>query len=357
MLINTIFFVPRILLAQRFEGAVMALILAVLVGSTLAIVFTKSLSRFPGQGLPEIFAGFLPSVLRIPIILYLGIMWGIAGSIIIVAFSFITNRFLSPETSPRLLLLCFCSICCWASTRKASAIISVTEIVIVLNLPIVAFIMYKSYIQKHFDWDSVKILSDYTFKPPSWTLLAAATYPFTGYINFALYNRNFKELKVAHLWLIPVIGTFVLFTSIIVPIGLLGVSAVGDYLYTWISAADTLRMQYGFIERVVYLFLFIYIGFSLLFVTITWNIGTQMILDCLPKRFKKTKRGRKATPWIVAGTIAATTYWFGISSNDKGMIDSVKLWLSIRLASEIGVVLLIAWMAWHKHRKRRIRHG
>lgn len=357
MLINTIFFVPRILLSQRFEGGIMAMILAVLIGSALALTFTKALSQFPGQGLPEILTAFMPSAIRIPILLFLGIMWGVAGSIIIITFSVITNRFLSPETSPEFLLICFCGICCWASTRKSSAIISVTEIVILLNLPIVAFIMYKAYTQKYFEWDAVKVMSDYTFKMPSWTLLSAATYPFTGYINFSLYNRYFKKLKVAHQWLIPIVGAAVLFTSIIVPIGVLGVTGVGDYLYTWISTADTLRMQYGFIERVVFLFLFIYIGFSLLFVTITWNIGIQLILECLPKRLKKVKRGRTALPWIVAFIIAAVTYWAGIVSNDKGMIGSVKVWLSIRFDSEILFVLLMVWMAWKRHRERRSEHG
>lgn len=354
MLINTIFFVPRILLAERFDGAIMALVAAVGIGSALALVFTKSLGRFPGKGLPEIFASYLPLSIRTPILLFLGIMWGIAGSIILIAFSFITNRFLSPETSPELLLVCFCGICCWASTRKPSAIISVTEVIMLVNLPIVAFIMYKSFSQKLFDWDSVKLMTDYTFKIPSWTLLAAATYPFTGYINFALYNRYFKELKVAHLWLIPVIGAFVLFTSIIVPIGLLGSSAAGDYLYTWISAADTLRMQFGFIERVVFLFLFIYIGYSLLFVTITWNIGIKLICGCLPQRLKKTKRSRIVALWCVAGVIAAVTYWTGVISNDKGMIDSVKIWLNLRLGSEIVLVALTAFLA-RLHGRRRSR--
>ncbi|WP_217593693.1 hypothetical protein [Cohnella sp. GbtcB17] len=358
MLINTIFFVPRILLAQRFDGAIMALIAAVGIGTALAVTFTKSIGRFPGKGLPEIFAGFMPLPIRTPILIFMGIMWIISGSIIIIAFSFITNRYLSPETSPQLLLICFCGICSWASTRKASSIISVTEIIILVNLPIVAFIMYKSFSQKLFDWDSVKIMTDYVFVKPSWSLLAAATYPFSGYINFAIYNRYFKELKVTHLWLVPVIGAFVLFTSIVVPIGLLGTSAVGDYLYTWISAADTLRMQYGFIERVVFLFLFIYIGFSLLFVTICWNIGIQLICGCLPDRLTKKKRSRIVTYWCIAGVNAAVTFWTGVLSNDKGMINFVKIWLNLRLGSEIALVALMAVLAWlHVSRRRNREHA
>ena len=66
MFVNTIFFAPRLLLMQRFSGGVMATILAVFIGSIYAILFLWAISKFPGEGIPEIFERTFPAFIRTP---------------------------------------------------------------------------------------------------------------------------------------------------------------------------------------------------------------------------------------------------------------------------------------------------
>ncbi|WP_123040312.1 GerAB/ArcD/ProY family transporter [Cohnella candidum] len=346
MFINTIFFVPRLLMNERFDGAIMSVILAVIIGSTSAILFTKAMRKFPGEGLPEITARMLPGFLRIPLLLFLGVMWAIAGAVILISFSMITLRFLNPEANATVLLLCYCTVGAWSARFRPVAILNLAEFIIVLNSPFVLYIMFKTLSSPWFDWDSVKILSDYVLHPPTWTAVAAASYPFTGYINMALYNRAFNQTRLKGLWLIPIIGVSILFVSFVVPIGLLGIDSSGDYLYTWITAADTLRMQYGFIERVVYLFLFIYIGFSLLFVTVTWNVGALLIRDCFKRRNLTIKKVKVPLATIICVSFAAATLIAGIYLDDKSLIGFVAHWQILRLASETFLVLLVVWLSW-----------
>lgn len=58
MMINVMLNVPTILIEKRFDGAVMAIIAAILSGGLCTIVFIKSLKRFPNLGLPEIFRAY-----------------------------------------------------------------------------------------------------------------------------------------------------------------------------------------------------------------------------------------------------------------------------------------------------------
>ncbi len=351
MFINTIFFVPRLLLEQRFNGAVMAMVVAVVLGSVFAILFLKAIGKFPGQGISDIFERSLPGFIKTPLLFFFGIMWAIAGSIVLIAFAIIAIRFLNPESSVMILLLIFCGIGCWTATHSSQSILYVIEIVIILSLPVVAYIMYKALTSNWFEWDAVLILSDYAFKIPSWQTVSVATYSFAGYINMAVYNREFQPSKIRMLWLIPIIGVVVLFVSAVVPIGLLGIDHVDYYIYTWITSADTLIMEFGLIERVVYLFLFVYIGFSLSFVTITWNIGSELIAECFKKRTLKIKKMSIPIRVLSSILIAVATFVGGMMSTDKMLIHFVSNWLMLRLSAEILLVAMIVWMAWRSVRK------
>ncbi|WP_276352343.1 GerAB/ArcD/ProY family transporter [Cohnella caldifontis] len=353
LLINTIFFVPRLLMNERFNGSIMSVALGIVYGSVCAIIFVLSMNQFPGEGLPEILKRYVPDWIRVPSLLFLGGMFAIAGSLILIAFSMVTLRFLSPETNPAVMLLCYCGLGCFAACFRPSAILNINEIVLLVNFPFIFYIMYKSVTSRDIDWDSIQVLSDYALKPPNLIAFAAATYPFTGYLKLVLYNRIFKKLKIKHLWLIPLTGLLVMLSSFLSPVGLLGVDSVGEYLYTWISTADTLRMQFGFIQRVVFLFLFIYIGFSLLYITTCWNIYVNFVTDAIGKT-TITVKSRKIPVQVLASlAISVITLVSGFRTSDKGMLDFVIGWQYIRLATEALLVISVVWFALLRRRQKR----
>ncbi|MBP1154181.1 MULTISPECIES: GerAB/ArcD/ProY family transporter [unclassified Paenibacillus] len=348
MLINTIFYIPRIMIEERFNGAFMGILISIPIGSLMAYLFVNAMSKFPGLGLPEILERNLVTALRIPILSFLSVMWFIAGAIIIVSFSLITERYVNPEISKSLLLLFSVVVICWSSTRTSLAIINVLEIGLLLSIPFIMFISYKAMSHEMLDWDAIWTMSDYILRVPPWHTVSAATYLFTGYINLVLYNRFFKDTRVKHLWIIPIVGTLIFFTTIFLPIGMQGTQAVEEYIYVWISTADAIRMEYGFIERVLFLFLFLYIGLALLFVTMTWNVGLTLLRSCF-RTLNHNKKRMAIFNWTVCGMMGGITLVFGAIVNEKQLIFISKQWFNIRFPIEILLVTLVVIISRRKN--------
>lgn len=298
--------------------------------------------------MPEVLGKSLNKYIRIPVVLFLAFMWATAGAIVLITFTGVTSRVLNPEMNNMILILFFCIIGCWAATRRSTSLINGLEIIIIVTLPIVVFIVFKALSTSLFYWDSVAVFTDYALEKPMYMDIAAGTYPFTGYINLSIYNRMYKNLKIKHLWLVPVIGSVLMLISFFAPIGLLGIEAVEDYLYTWIITADTLRMKFGFVERVLYLFLFVYLLLSLMYVAVKWNIAIQLIKSCFTKKNSIVHKKTKLFKWIIGILISIATFIFGIQSDDKTLLFHVQNWLKLRFSSEIILVAIVVAIAWRK---------
>lgn len=342
MLINTIIYVPKVLMEARFTGAITAMLIAIPLGTLLAFIFAKAMNRFPGKGLPEILKAHTPSWIRIPILLFLGFMWFSAGSIVLVSYALITKRFINPDLQMSVLLVCFILVGRWSATRSSESILNVMEILIVLSSPLVMFISYKAFTSESFDWDAILVFTDYAFKTPSLMTLAAATYLFTGYVCLAVFHRFFQESKpIRYFWVIPIIGFLVCFTTFFIPIGLHGTQAVEKYVYVWVSTADSLNMKYGFIERVLFVFLMLYIMLCLLFIALTWHIATELIRSVSTKESLLVK-------WLIVACIGMITYIYGSTFNEKQLTHLAEQWLILRLFAELGLVGLIIYISRRK---------
>jgi hypothetical protein len=353
LLINTIYFVPRLLMNERFNGSVAAVMLGAVYGCLCAIFFVMSMNQFPGEGLPDIFRRFFPGWIRVPTVLLLGVLWASGGSLILIAFSMITLRFLSPETNPAIMLLCFCGLGCFAASFRPTAILNACEIVMLVNAPFVFYILYKSITSRNLDWDSILVLSDYVIRKPSLIGFAAASFPFTGYVYLALFNRIFKQFKVKHLWLIPATSIPMVIVTFLAPVGLLGVDSVGEYLYTWITTSDTLRMPFGFIQRVIFLFLFIYIGYTLLYIAICWNIWAILFTESIGKKTVNIKSHRIPVQFLGSLLVAVATLLSGFRTSDKSLIDFVISWHYFRIVIEVLLIVCLVSLALIQRRQRR----
>jgi len=347
MLINTIVFVPKLLMEERFDGAIAAMMFAVPVSSFLAYAFSRAMSRFPGQGLPEILQGRLPEAIRRSILLFFGILWFIAGLLILVAFAIISERFINPEIPKWMFLLCSSAVVCWGATRRTTSIMSMLEVGIVLSLPLVALITFQALSDEMLDWDAIAAMTDYAFRLPSFTAMAATTYMFTGYLNLVILNRHLEGTRFSHRWLIPVVGIVVFLTTFFIPIGIHGTQAVDDYIYVWISTADSLRMKFGFVERVLFMFLFLYIGLALLFVTLVWNIGLGLVRSAFDGRLR-SERTRAVFDGSTVVAIGVATIGFGLYTSEKELIQAVTAWFQFRVPFELLLVATIVYFAWRK---------
>ncbi|WP_162848560.1 GerAB/ArcD/ProY family transporter [Paenibacillus nanensis] len=347
MLINIMLNVPTFLIERRYDGAVMGILAAVVSGSLCAVVFIKALRQFPNQGLPEIFRSYLPPAIRVPLLLYLGIMWLIAGLIVLITFSRILQRFLDPDIDILILRIFLILICSFLAAGSSRSILYTAEIVILLHVPFVALLLVKALGHEYMDWEAVKAVGQFVRKTPDLEIISVASYIFTGYINMAVFNRFFrKEDKIRGLWLIPLAGFAVLFTTFFIPIGYHGTEGVASFIYVWVSTADSIRMEFGFVERVIYMFLLIYLSISLLFITMTWHVGAELLKDVFSKKQWAQEDDQRFnwTRWLICLLFSPTCIVTLRFLNEKNYLELTDEWLIVRYISEVALVLIVFWL-------------
>ncbi len=187
---------------------------------------------------------------------------------------------------------------------------------------------------------------NYSLKLPNYSSISAATYLFIGYINLVIFNRVIDTTKtLRYFWVIPTLGTIILLNSFFIPIGFFGLETVGNFVFPWISTTDFLYMKYGFLERVIFLLLIVYLALTLLFAIVTSHIGLQLFKGTFPRsREGSNNRGTMVKTWIVLFCFSLMAMAFQHFNNQSEIFAYVRIWLNIRLVVEIGLVLLIFFL-------------
>jgi hypothetical protein len=353
MLMNLFFYVPKVLLENRFKGAVMALILGGAIASLLVFLFAAAIRKFPGMGLPEIFLESLPAWIWKPVLLYFVLYWFSLGTMFTNNIAIIIVRFFNPEIKLTYLVIFFALICIWAATRPTRTVLFGQEIAIVLALPTLIFILAKSYSSRLLDWDAIRTVANYVGHPPSLTALSSSSIVMIGYLNFCIFNRNFKqEEKFRYQWTLPIMCFLTLATTFFIPIGLHGTVGVDNYTHIWVSTADSLRMKYGFFERVVFFFVMAYILLSFVYVSVVWHVGAELFKGLFSS--KKPNLDRVETPvlsWCICGIFGLLTVVYQMMVKEKMQSVFAGYFLNIRFWSEVGLVILLCFAAVRKRKK------
>lgn len=117
-------------------------------------------------------------------------------------------------------------------------------------------------------------------------------------------------------------------------------------LRPWVSTADGVRMKYAFIERVVYIFLLIYLGISYLFALITWHVGSEMLSGCLTKNQTNTSEVNSVLPHVISCTVFAIgTVIVGNMLGEDDLFSVSTNWMMIRSPIDIVVVLTVYFLS------------
>lgn len=335
MLINVIIFIPKILIEYRYEGAVMGVLIAIPIGFTLACLYSKAITKFPGQGLPEIADKFFKrrwlTILHFVSIQIAGFS---AGLITLVGFIDILTRFINPEM-PRLLLLSIYLIAIiFIIQLPTERVMYILEIVLFMNTPLIGFIVFKAFTSDYISWDSILEVGTHLFDRPSLKAIAAASYVFSGYANLVIFNRVIKEkLKVWNFIIIFFMGLFNLFTTFFIPIGFHGSDGAQEYLYPWISTSDSLRLVYSPIERVIFIFLMFYMSITLMSITMHWHNAFEL--------FKGTfrKKENKKMKWIVLSAYSGCAV-IAVMFLETILLNQITVyWMIARLGLEVVIVI------------------
>ncbi|WP_458412952.1 GerAB/ArcD/ProY family transporter [Schinkia sp. CFF1] len=344
MLINVVVFVPEILLAERYKGAVMAILLATPIGMTLTIMFARLMSKFPQKDFPEIIGLLGIKWLQMFILVFFSLVWFSAGSITLNAFITISKRFINPSAPTYSLLFIFLVAIVFAIQLKSDRILYLLEILLIVNFPLIGFIIFKAMSSEYFVWDSILEVGTYFNEVPSWSAIGSASYIFSGYLNLIIFNKVFTE-KIKKRWFVLILffGFFNSLTSFFIPIGFHGADPVNEYVYPWVSTADSIRIEYGPIERVIFLFLTLYISLSLISVTVHWHVALKLMKGA----FLSQKYESRITWSIIAFFVILSSLFVYYLPNKELHIIS-KYWMEARLIFEIVVIMILFLLARRK---------
>lgn len=342
-LLNLMLFVPYTLIQYRYSGAIMSMACAALVGTVLALLFTHVMKIFPGKGVPEIMSLFFPKFVIIPFLLVWTATWLTAASLSLYTYAVLINRFFNPDTSPLIVLIFMTIVCMYGATRSLLTVVFVLEIGLIVSTPFLVFILFKAIHNPLLEWDAIRTVAQYWKQMPHVKPFAAATYVFTGYINFYMMNRLLSpNFRLRFRWLIPVVCSAALLISFFVPIGVHGTDGASNYLYVWSVTSDTLIMSYGFIERVIFVFLIFYLLLTLIFASIAWHLAMEMLKSCMPKAKPDIDPAR--TPranWMIVCLFAAITIAYSYLFDEKQNLTIASYWIVLRTGVEIFSVLLL----------------
>jgi hypothetical protein len=352
MLANVVALVPRIMIENRFSGPTLSL----LIGSTLSLVFlylyTNKILKFPGQGQPEIVLKYLPNWFGKPYLFFVGLLYLIAGWLILVTFIDITKRFINPEMSTIIIGTIFLLIVCAGALMKTERTLFALEITLVISVPLIAGIFLKSLFNEFLSWDAMKVILTHSFETPSIENISAASYSLVGFYYISIYNRVLinkkKKLSLFFMFLIGVVGILNIFTSFLIPIGYNGADGVSEYIYPWFSTADSIRLEFGFIERVLFIFLLLYISVSMISATISSHTGFETLKSILPEIKWK---GKYITPTIIAIAFSIITLTGYHMLTQEQIYQFAKYYFILLLPTGVLSVAVLMWAARRKEKR------
>jgi spore germination protein KB len=335
MLTNVIIFIPKLLIEYRFDGAIMSIIFAIVIGIALVYIDTKVFGRFLGKGLPEIIENKLKKPYKVILFLGLSIFWYSAGLLTLLGFIDILHRFINPELSKVWLFVLFFSVICFVIQLPTHKVMYLLEIILIINVPFIGFIFLKAISSDYLSWNSIFEVGTHLFSAPKLIPIAVATYAFSGYTNIIVFNRLFKEkIKNINFLFVLILSILNLITTFFIPIGIHGADGVNEYIYPWMMTSDSLRIIYGPIERALFIFLMLYISITLLSVSVHWHVALELIKGSYAQNPSKKKN------WFVLLSFFGSAILV-VFYNDKISPEWIVMYsLLIRFFVEIICVLM-----------------
>lgn len=344
-------FLSNLLIADRFTGGIMAVLLCAIPGMIFVITLSKSMGYFPKQGLPEIFSAFLPSWVRVPLLIFFSIMIITKGCLILGLTAFFLNRFLLPQNPTTYLVVVLFLASAWGATRSSKTVLTVIEIVLCLAIPLNYYVIIKTLFDKGIEWNAVKEMTDYILILPSFTSLAIANSIFSGFVGLIVFNRIVpSKINWKFAILIIALSLQTLVFGFIVPVGMLGTYGAGNYANPFFSALDSMGLGFGLFERAItFILLSLLLGW-LTYAMVTFHVGVELLKGCFSLRLMKSSRREGFLSWPVLIFFSVSTLICFYILNEKQIYFMIIKWLEVRFFTELLLVALVAWLALLKRR-------
>ncbi|ARF17012.1 GerAB/ArcD/ProY family transporter [Sporosarcina ureae] len=270
---------PRILFAKSEDGAIITMIMALFFGVFMNWALINSFKAFPGKNLPQILSTYVSKWVSIPALLVLGTIWYIAGLQTLITYIDIMLRYLTPEMSIYIIIGMFVLTISFGVIMQSRSILYILELVLVMLLPGVVYYLLKLYFEKQLSWDQVTLAMSYIDNPPDYTVFSTIAFLFVGSFDIIIFNSLLKKKMVFGIkqaLIVFFLGAFVIFTSYFIPIGMLGFEKIEAVLYPWLITSDSIRMKFGIIERVIFIFLLIFLAIAFLNIILHWHVSFKL---------------------------------------------------------------------------------
>lgn len=279
MIANIISAVPTILLHYRQEGAVSALLVGMVLGTIIVFVYTKFFNAFPGMTLPELLVKTTSKWFYYPMLFFMAIMWYIAGVSTLITYTFLLIRYLTPDIPIMLVELTLIISIIFGCFMKTDRVLYTIEIIFLINFPIIVFIIIKAYTNESLNWDFIMEAMLHVVEMPNLNVIAACIFLSLGVVNLVIFNRFFtnkQNFGLKQIIVIAFIAGTTIFTTYFIPIGFHGYTAIEELVYPWVATSDSMRMRYFLIERLVYVFLLLYLVMAFLSILIHWHVAVEL---------------------------------------------------------------------------------
>lgn len=337
--------VPKILLEQSKSGAIASMVLGTLIGLILTYIIIRFFNKFPGKDLPELMKKNMPKWVFYPIIFFFFLIMYAAGTLKLIMFTFILVTFITPEMALITMALPFLLISAYVTLMKTENVLYSVEVIFILLIPLAVFIFIKAFFHENINWDYIRIAVMHANHLPQYSPFTATLSIFFGVASLIIFNKYLvvkQAIGLKHMAAIGFLSLLTLFTTYFMPIGFGGFDDIDTLLYPWISTSDSITMKFGIIERLVFLFMFLFASMSLLCIVVQWHIAAQLLGKIIYiKRFKWN--GENLTPLLTAFVFSLIA---GILSNNLTEYDLYKISISINgiLPLFFFVLLISMWV-------------
>jgi len=350
---NIMLLVPYHLTVARFDGAVLAILLSPVIGGILLYMFTSGMQVFPEKGFPEIFSLFYPKWLVRILMTFKALMIGTSTAIVVTSYAVIITRFLNPEGNQYAIMAVLMLVCAFGATRSTVTVNFILEIILILNIPLIGFIIYKSIHTPLMSWDAIIIVAKHFYQLPSLLVFASAMFIFTGFMNLAIFNRVLPpNFRFKHRWAFPLVAFLVLVVTFFVPIGIHGTEAVVHYVFLWSATADSLKMMYGFIERMLLIFLLVIINLSLTYTVVGWHIVLEFFKSLFPNNKVDSDEAKPPLKsYVIMAGMLVATFLLMFSINELTVVFLGAVFLIIRMCSEVTFTIWVYVLSKKKVRR------
>lgn len=339
---NLLVFVPYVIIQHRYNGAAIAIGLGFIIGTILLYLFIRASQKFPGKDIMDIveetkqrwfFLIFIP----------LKTLVSITSSLLVVGgYAIIVSRYLNPDGNLGAVIALVLIAVGYAATRNLLSVAYILEFMVVVAIPLILFIVFKTLMNPLFTFDSVRAVANHYSHMPNLLTVAAAAFMFSGFGNLSLFiEKKDRPLKFRYCWPAPILMLLLLISTILIPIGILGSETAAEYYFVWTVASDATQMPFGFIERLMFLFIIVLLIIAVTYTVIVLN---QVINICkrtiMSMRKNNSKEQSKYMAYYIYGILGLTILILVIKTNDFQLEQLAMWYLVVSFITEVCFTLI-----------------